>query len=124
MFNDLIDAFTRWLGSFTGSLLANLIQLALYSLVIFCVWGLPWDRIISKAGFSGQTYRVLFLLVFVPVWVGPAIFMWLGPDHKITEYVTTATGIAVYGIFLYIAIAPWPIRKKTKLSSTQPSTGS
>jgi hypothetical protein len=117
MFEDFAGELGRWLGSMTRDMLGFFAKLALYTFMVACVWGLPWERILSKAGFVGKTYWTLFTLIVFPVWFFPGFFAWIGADTPAVKTIGEVSGFAVYGAFIFVAIAPWPVRKKTKANA-------
>lgn len=115
MLEDFIGELGRWLGGMTGDVLSFLAKIGLYTLMVLCVWGLPWDRILSKAGFVGKTYWILFSLVFLPAWLGPGLYSLMGSNLSAMQTISEVAGFSVYGAFVFVAIAPWPIRRKSKI---------
>lgn len=117
MFEDLAGELGRWLGSMTRDMLGFFAKLALYTFMVACFWGLPWERILSKAGFAGKTYWTLYTLIVFPVWFFPGLFALIGADSTAVQSIGEVSGFAVYGAFIFVAIAPWPIRKKLKANA-------
>lgn len=97
----LIYAFAELLGALTGTLLGHLAKLFLMLLIWFVFWGLILERLISKAGFTGNTYRWLLgipTITFLP----PAVVLaWSNeqPNEVLTAVHFIANGIAL----LYLA---------------------
>ncbi|WP_143780336.1 hypothetical protein [Leptolyngbya sp. 'hensonii'] len=80
-----------------------------YTLVVLLVWGLPCDRIISKAGFDGGVHWILWGSAVQPFFLIPASIRLFGDPSEITNFVTGGSGFVIFLAFLMIAFVRWPI---------------
>lgn len=114
------DSFTEALGRSFGDLAAVILSALIYAAIAFLLWGLPWSRIIAKAGYQGQAYWTLFLMIFVPVLIGPWIVERFGEESALAIIITGLFLIGLYINLLYLAFAPWPVYKELKQLRPKP----
>ena len=104
-------ALAELIGALAGTVVGHILKLLLILLLWFVFWGLILERLISKAGFTGNTYRWLLglpAITFIP----PAVVLaWSNQDPNETLGIihVIANGITL----LYLAWAPWPVRQKS-----------
>ncbi len=106
-FELLADYFGRLFGAFVG-------QVLLFVLLVFLIWGLPWERLIAKAGFTGRTYWVLLGLFFVPPLLGFAATTHFGEHSDITNTLALVMGLSTYLGLLVLAFCPWGVHRKLR----------
>lgn len=103
-------ALGRWFGEVTGQVLAAVGIL----LLTFLFWGLPWERLISKAGFTGKSYWFLLGLFYVPVLIAFAAFLKLGQSSAMAAFFGSLFPIATYLGLLILAFFPWSVHRKLR----------
>lgn len=111
MINTILEDLAGWLGHQIGGAAGIVIQLVVYLLLVFLVWGLWWDRILTKAGFEGKPFWYLFGFMVAPVGLAPLIEMMFGPSASFTEAFAVMAALCMYGSLIAIALMPWPSRK-------------
>lgn len=116
------DSFIEALGRSFGDLAAALIASLVYTAIAFLLWGLPWSRIIAKAGYQGRAYWTLFLMIFVPVLIGPWAIERFGEESAIAIIISFLGVLGVYLNLLYLAFARWPVYKELKQLRPKPPT--
>jgi hypothetical protein len=110
--SNILDVFVRWLGQTTGSLTGFILSVLLYLLIVYLLWGLPWSRIISKAGFRGKGYWILLGMMFVPIAVLYPVTDYFGSTSEISGALLGLSVICVYLGLLILAFVPWSVRKQ------------
>jgi hypothetical protein len=108
-----LDAIALEFARFAGQTVGYLLAALFYLIVVFLVWGLPWSRIIAKAGHKGKTYWTLLLLMFLPIAVGPLA----GINTGLAEFCAAIAGISFYMVIWFLALFPW---RQAKLKSDRP----
>lgn len=113
-FSPLLEAIAAELGRLLGDLAGRFAAVAFSTVFILIFWALPWDRIISKAGFRGRFYSFLMLLITFP----PILLAGIIPFRSNPAEMGLLEGIviAVMGLTFYLglwilAIAPFPKNK-------------
>lgn len=100
-----------YVGDVAGYILGTLLALLIYLLAVYFAWGFIWDRILTKAGFEGKPFWIIFALMVVPALMLP-IVVWLPND-----ILETFVGIQVFcqwSGMMSIVLLPWPVRKAAK----------
>lgn len=98
------------LGKTVGSTAAMLIQALLYVLFVYLVWGLPWQRILWKAGFKDSLKTILFWMLVSPMLLAPLAQLL---TNDANQFLATLSGGALYLAILAIALIPSSSRGKT-----------
>jgi hypothetical protein len=83
-----------------------------YVLLSYLFVILPWQRIISKAGFRGQTRRNLRILMWSSPFIGPLTLVSAISPMLLVLVLGLYLLMPLVG-FLWIAFAPWPIRQQS-----------
>jgi len=114
-----LEMFAAYLGRMFGVTVGH-VAFALFALLfVFIFWVLPWDRIISKAGFTGFTYKFLLGLFSVPLLLAICVQDRLGAQA--TEFIATTSVISLYLGLLILAFCPWSVHRKLRqLKDTTP----
>uniref|UniRef100_A0A832H3Z2 Uncharacterized protein n=1 Tax=Oscillatoriales cyanobacterium SpSt-402 TaxID=2282168 RepID=A0A832H3Z2_9CYAN len=110
---DPFQQFAAYLGSMFGSLVGQILSALLFLLIAFVFWGLPWERLIAKAGFTGRAYWFLLGLFFVPLPIGVAVQNHYGQSN-ITELLGGLFAGAMYLGLLILAFCPWNVHRKLR----------
>lgn len=100
--NSFLEFLASWLGQTFGQVLGQVVGMLLFFFILYLFWGLPWSLIISKLGFQGRAYWILFWMMCAPL-VAFAIFTvgWL----PIAERISGLTFGLVYLGLLVLAFA-------------------
>ena len=106
-------SLARELGNYVGGLVGVILVIIGYILVMFLFWGLWWERILSKAGFTGQSFNIRFALLFLPVLiVPPSLEELYFQAPAMAELLSFIGGLAVWLGIVLTALSPWPTRKR------------
>jgi hypothetical protein len=111
-----MNALAEWLGGLMGNALALVTLLIFWILAWLIAWGFWTDRILSKAGFTGGTWRLLFAMLNIPVLVGMPL--WEVSNYEMQEIIGGASALSIWLALMAIAILPWPIRRKPPAAPT------
>jgi hypothetical protein len=114
------ESFYEGLGRSVGDVAALIVAALGYTAIAFVLWGLPWSRIIAKAGYKGRAYWTLFLMIFVPVLIGPWIVERFGEESTLAIIISLLGALGVYLNLLYLAFARWPVYKELKQLRPKP----
>lgn len=102
---DLLEPLARMLGQFVGTSIAYFAAFVLYLILVYALWGFWWERILTKAGFTGAVHDRLLLMLIFPFLLA-IVADWLPSD--IGE-VIMALGLLVFYVgFIAVAMMPWP----------------
>jgi hypothetical protein len=105
-----MDAIAYLVGLLFGGVLAFIGKFLVFLVVWFVFLGLALERLISKSGHAGTLYRWLMGLPFFSA--VPAGLSMAG-DHIQAFEVFSAINLTIsWLVLVYLALAPWPIRKK------------
>jgi hypothetical protein len=116
----MLDFLAGLLGDFVGRSLAYILAVLLYLLMIYLVWGIIWDRILTKAGFRGKAYWRIYSLYIWPPIVLPFAFDWFGEESDIGITLSTLAVISFFTALYWTALAPWPVHQKRSVKSKKP----
>lgn len=111
--HSFFTSLSQTLGGMFGSGLAFVVQIILYLLVAYLVWGVIWDRILTKAGFKGKAFVWRFCLLCTPMLMFP-----LESVLSRTAYQNLAaiTGGCIWIGLYSIALFPWQVQPKPEQS--------
>lgn len=113
----------RAIGRIARSLVDFIAPLFLALVLWFALWGQILDRLISKAGFTGNAYRWMMgasLVSFIPVVIVTAAATVLGdgvPDRDLDAAGGAVLGMSLvtnWVILMLLAWWPWPSLRKIK----------
>jgi fucose permease len=108
---DPMEVVATYFGSLFGSLIGQTLAVIVFFLIAFVLWGLPWERLIAKAGFTGRVYWFLLGLFFVPV---PIAFFAERLGSSVTELLGPLFGLSMYVGLLILAFCPWGVHRKLR----------
>jgi Na+/melibiose symporter-like transporter len=107
---DLAILLGGMFGAVAGRVLTVLIGLAIY----FVVWGLPWEQLISKAGFTGRSYKILLGLFCVPPLLGALAVEKYGEHSDVSTLASGVFAFSLYAGLLFLAFAPWSVHRELR----------
>jgi hypothetical protein len=108
----MMNAVAEWLGGLMGNALAMVFVVLGWILAWLIVWGFWTDRVLTKAGFRGGSWRLLFGMLNIPVLLG--IPLGAIATYEIQEIIGAVGALSIWLALMIVAIAPWPIRRKPK----------
>lgn len=111
---DPLELLGAYLGRMFGSVVAEVLTALLALTFVFIVWGLPWERLIAKAGFTGRTYWFLLGLFFVPCVIGFVAHQKFGQHSDISLFLGSIFALSTYLGLLILAFCPWNVHRKLK----------
>lgn len=113
-----MDALINALAEAFGGVLGRLMIVPLYLLFWAAVWGFWTERIISKAGFIGFRFWLLFGALNLLWLIAPLAAI---STFAVQEILFGIAGLALWLGLLLLAILPWPIRTKPKAPKVNPN---
>jgi hypothetical protein len=111
------DGFTRELFRVVGSGFGSILQALLYIFVCYLLWGIIWDRILTKAGYKGNAFKWRFVLLSSPVLIAP-IYKFI--PYSIYEWIAGVVGVLWYLTLWSLAVMPWNRIAKIEPENTKP----
>jgi hypothetical protein len=111
------DAFTTELFRAVGSAFGSILQALLYIFVSYLLWGIIWDRILTKAGYKGDAFKWRFILLCSPVLVAPVYKFF---PYSIHEWIGGVIGVSWYLTLWSLAVLPW--NRITKIEPEESKT--
>lgn len=124
----MLESFATELAAELGYLSGQAVEFAIaafvYLILVLLFWGLPCERIISKAGYKGKAYWKLLALTVVPVVLCPLISIRYGEDSDITLFSVGVGLVSLYLGLLALAFLPWSVTKESKQFRKQSSAPS
>lgn len=112
VYDTLLEYLSASLGSLAGDIAGKLLFVLFCLLFWLLVWGFWCDRLLSKAGFMGKTFWVLFILLNQTWLIAPLAITFL--NYEAQEIVGGISVVALWLGFVLTAVLPWPIRQKPK----------
>lgn len=110
----LMQAIASGLGRWFGEVMGQVVAAVGMLILTFLLWGLPWERLISKAGFTGKSYWFLLGLFYAPVVIGFAAALKMGETSALTVWIGTLVPITTYLGLLVLAFFPWSVHRKLR----------
>ncbi|MGI0488932.1 hypothetical protein ACN4EK_26280 [Pantanalinema rosaneae CENA516] len=114
-FDYFVEMLARALGGALGQTLGQVAAIFLFFGILYLLWGLPWSRVISKLGFRGKAYWLLFWMMFAPVLLG--LLANAINSVALTEILSRICGWSLYIGLLIMALVPRPKEKQAESTS-------
>lgn len=114
-FDYFLEILARSLGGALGQGLGHVASIILFFGILYLLWGLPWSRVISKLGFRGKAYWILFWMMCAPL-----LLSFLAESIKSTALSEKLMYVSVWSFYiglLVMALAPRPKGKQTESTS-------
>ncbi|WP_159785601.1 hypothetical protein [Sodalinema gerasimenkoae] len=90
----------------------------------YLFWGLPWSRIVTKAGYRGSKKKLLIRAIYWPTLFAPVPILLFGFGEFIellgaaSILLTACQWIAIY----YVCFSKWPVQQRETPKEETPST--